>query len=201
MDIQKEGDFLKIGYARVSTGLQNLDLQEDSLEKFGCEKVFTDHMSGAKSNRPGLETAIEFVRSGDTLVVWRLDRLGRNMEDLITIVNRLNNRGVSFHSLQENITMDKSSSTGQLMFHLFAAFAEFERNLILERSAAGRAAARARGRFGGRPEKLSKSDLELMKTLIDNGTPIKTIAERWNVSRTTIYRYLNKLEEMNTEQV
>ena len=85
------------------------------------------------------------------------------------------------------------------MFHLFAAFAEFERNLILERSAAGRAAARARGRFGGRPEKLNKSDLELMKTLVDNGTPIKTIAERWNVSRTTIYRYLNKLEEMNTE--
>lgn len=178
-----------------------MDLQEDSLEKFGCEKVFTDHMSGAKSNHPGLETAIEFVRSGDTLVVWRLDRLGRNMEDLITIVNRLNNRGVSFHSLQENITMDKSSSTGQLMFHLFAAFAEFERNLILERSAAGRAAARARGRFGGRPEQLSKSDLELMKTLIDNGTPIKTITERWNVSRTTIYRYLNKLEETNTEQV
>ena len=195
------GDFLKIGYARSYTILHNLDLQEDSLEKFGCEKVFTDHMSGARSNRPGLETAIEFVRSGDTLVVWRLDRLGRNMEDLITIVNRLNNRGVSFHSLQENITMDKSSSTGQLMFHLFAAFAEFERNLILERSAAGRAAARARGRFGGRPEKLSKSDLELMKTLIDNGTPIKTIAERWNVSRTTIYRYLNKLEETNTGQV
>ena len=197
------GDFLKIGYARSYTILHNLDLQEDSLEKFGCEKVFTDHMGGAKSNRPGLETAIEFVRSGDTLVVWRLDRLGRNMEDLITIVNRLNNRGVSFHSLQGNITMDKSSSTGQLMFHLFAilTFAEFERNLILERSAAGRGAARARGRFGGRPEKLSKSDLELMKTLIDNGTPIKTIAERWNVSRTTIYRYLNKLEEMNTEQV
>ena len=192
---------MKIGYARSYTILHNLDLQEDSLEKFGCEKVFTDHMSGAKSNRPGLETAIEFVRSGDTLVVWRLDRLGRNMEDLITIVNRLNNRGVSFQSLQENITMDKSSSTGQLMFHLFAAFAEFERNLILERSAAGRAAARARGRFGGRPEKLSKSDLELMKTLIDNGTPIKTIAERWNVSRTTIYRYLNKLEEINAEQV
>ena len=105
---------MKIGYARSYTILHNLDLQEDSLEKFGCEKVFTDHMGGAKSNRPGLETAIEFVRSGDTLVVWRLDRLGRNMEDLITIVNRLNNRGVSFHSLQENITMDKSSSTGQL---------------------------------------------------------------------------------------
>lgn len=157
---------MKIGYDRVSTGLQNLDLQEDSLNKFGCEKIFTDHMSGAKSNRPGLEMAIDFVRSGDTLVVWRLDRLGRNMEDLISIVNRLNERGVSFHSLQENITMDKSSSTGQLMFHLFAAFAEFERNLILERSAA----ARARGRFGGRPEKLTSQDLKLLKTLVDSGT-------------------------------
>lgn len=186
---------MKIGYARVSTGLQNLDLQEDSLKEFGCEKIFTDHMSGAKAQRPGLETAIDFVRSGDTLVVWRLDRLGRNMEDLISTVNRLNGQGVSFHSLQENITMDKSNSTGQLMFHLFAAFAEFERNLILERSAAGRAAARARGRFGGRPEKLKNSDLVLLKTLVDNGTPIKIIAEKWGVSRTTIYRYLNKINK------
>ncbi|WP_439444153.1 recombinase family protein [Listeria aquatica] len=183
---------MKIGYARVSTGLQNLDLQMDSLEKFGCEKIFKDHISGAKSKRPGLEDAIDFCRSGDTLVVWRLDRLGRNMEDLIRIVNQLNENGVSFHSLQENITMDKSSSTGQLIFHLFAAFAEFERNLILERSAAGRAAARARGRNGGRPEKLSEKDLELLQTLVENGTPIKSIAERWGVSRTTIYRYLNK---------
>ena len=100
---------MKIRYTHFFNQLHNLDLQEDSLEKFGCENVFTDHMSGATSNRPGLETAIEFVLSGDTLVVWRLDRLGRNMEDLITIVNRLNNRAVSFHSLQENITMDKSS--------------------------------------------------------------------------------------------
>lgn len=134
------------------------------------------------------------MRKEDTLVVWRLDRLGRNMEDLISIVNRLNERGVSFHSLQENITMDKSSSTGQLMFHLFAAFAEFERNLILERSAAGKEAARASGRFGGRPEKFTESDVQLMKTLADSGTPIKKIAERWNVSRTTIYRYLNKVK-------
>ncbi|HDM4242287.1 TPA: recombinase family protein, partial [Staphylococcus aureus] len=146
------------------------------------------------SKRPGLDKAIEFARSGDTIVVWRLDRLGRNMEDLITLVNELNERGVSFHSLEENITMDKSSSTGQLLFHLFAAFAEFERNLILERSSAGRIAARARGRYGGRPEKLNKQDLNLLKTLYDNGTPIKTIAEQWQVSRTTIYRYLNKLE-------
>lgn len=188
MDVTK----LKIGYARVSTGLQNLDLQIDSLEKDGCEKIFHDHISGAKSKRPGLEAAIDFCRSGDTIVVWRLDRLGRNMEDLIRVVNHLNENGISFHSLQENITMNKSSSTGQLIFHLFAAFAEFERNLILERSDAGREAARARGRFGGRPEKLTAEDLALMRTLIDSGTPIKTIAARWNVSRTTIYRYLNK---------
>ncbi|MEC5379140.1 recombinase family protein [Staphylococcus ureilyticus] len=181
-------------------GLQNLDLQEDRLNQYGCEKIFSDHMSGSKSKRPGLDKAIEFARSGDTIVVWRLDRLGRNMEDLITLVNELNNRGVSFHSLEENITMDKSSSTGQLLFHLFAAFAEFERNLILERSSAGRIAARARGRYGGRPEKLNQKDLNLLKTLYDNGTPIKTIAEQWQVSRTTIYRYLNKLEEKEDEK-
>ena len=191
---------MKIGYARVSTGLQNLNLQEDRLNAYGCEKIFSDHMSGSKSKRPGLDKAIEFARSGDTIVVWRLDRLGRNMEDLITLVNELNERGVSFHSLEENITMDKSSSTGQLLFHLFAAFAEFERNLILERSSAGRIAARARGRYGGRPEKLNQKDLNLLKTLYDNGTPIKTIAEQWQVSRTTIYRYLNKLEEKEDEK-
>ncbi len=191
----KELIILNIGYARVSTGLQNLDLQEDSLKKYGCEKIFTDHLSGSKSKRPGLEAAIEYARAGDKIVVWRLDRLGRNMEDLISLVNQLNEQGVSFHSTQENITMDKSSSTGQLIFHLFVAFAEFERNLILERSAAGRAAARARGRFGGRPEKLTQQDLELLKTLVDNGTPIKTIADKWNISRTTVYRYLEKMEK------
>ena len=190
---------MKIGYARVSTGLQNLNLQEDRLNQYGCEKIFSDHISGSKSKRPGLDKAIEFARAGDTIVVWRLDRLGRNMADLITLVNELNNRGVSFHSLEENITMDKSSSTGQLLFHLFAAFAEFERNLILERSSAGRIAARARGRYGGRPEKLNKQDLKLLKTLYDNGTPIKTIAEQWKVSRTTIYRYLNKLNNQENK--
>ena len=191
---------MKIGYARVSTGLQNLNLQEDRLNQYGCEKIFSDHISGSKSKRPGLDKAIEFARAGDTIVVWRLDRLGRNMADLITLVNELNNRGVSFHSLEENITMDKSSSTGQLLFHLFAAFAEFERNLILERSSAGRIAARARGRYGGRPEKLNNKDLKLLKTLYDNGTPIKTIAEQWQVSRTTIYRYLNKIEDRKNDK-
>ncbi|MCL2312320.1 MAG: recombinase family protein [Firmicutes bacterium] len=188
---------MRIGYARVSTGLQNLDLQKDSLHSFGCDKIFADQVSGSKSKRAGLESALEFLREGDTLVVWRLDRLGRNMEDLISIVNRLNDRKVCFYSLQENITMDKSSSTGQLMFHLFAAFAEFERNLILERTTAGRVAARARGRVGGRPEKLKKDDVKLIKTLADNAIPIKNIAENLNISRTTVYRYLNKLGEVD----
>ncbi|PPA69345.1 recombinase family protein [Jeotgalibacillus proteolyticus] len=181
-----------IGYARVSTGLQNLDLQMDALTAYGCDKTFQDKMSGTKKQRPGLEEAINYAREGDTIVVWRLDRLGRNMQDLIQLVNTLNERGVAFHSLQENLTMDKRSATGQLMFHLFAAFAEFERNLIEERSAAGRTAARARGRLGGRPEKFGTKDIEMMRSLIQNGTPIKDVAEKWNVSRTTIYRYLEK---------
>lgn len=181
-----------IGYARVSTGLQNLYLQMDALMQYGCSKIFDDKMSGAKRQRPGLEEALQYAREGDTIVVWRLDRLGCNMQDLIQIVNNLNERGVGFHSLQENLTMEKSNATGQLMFHLFAAFAEFERNLIEERSAAERAAARARGRLGGRPEKFGPKDIEMMKSLIENGTPIKDVAEKWGVSRTTIYRYLEK---------
>lgn len=183
---------MKIGYARVSTGIQNLDLQLDALKEYGCEKRFTDKMSGAKGKRQGLKEDLRFVQAGDTIVVWRLDRLGRNMRNLIEIVNDLNEREISFHSLQKNITMNKKSATGQLMFHLFAAFAEFERNLIHERSAAGRAAARARGRLGGRPEKLDKKELEMLKTLVENETPITDIAQRWGVSRTTVYRYLKK---------
>lgn len=183
---------MRVGYARVSTSVQNLDLQMDALHNHGCEEIFTDKVSGAKDKRTGLEEALRFVRPGDTLVVWRLDRLGRNMQHLIQIVNNLNERGISFHSLQENITMDKSSATGQLMFHLFAAFAEFERNLIQERSAAGRAAARARGRLGGRPEKLDNRELEMLRTLVTTGTPIKDIAQMWGISRTTVYRYLEK---------
>ena len=122
------------------------------------------------------------------------------MEDLISLVNTLNERGISFHSIEENITMDKSSSTGQLLFHLFAALAEFKRNLILEQSAAGRISARARGRYGGRPEKLTDKDIKLLKNLYDSGIPIKTIAEQCQVSRTTIYRYLNKLENKSKRE-
>lgn len=192
---------MKVGYARVSTGLQNLDLQQDSLMNFGCEKIFVDKISGIKTKREGLTEALNFVRKGDTLVVWRLDRLGRNMQELIQVVNDLNEKGISFYSLQENITMDKKNSTGQLMFHLFAAFAEFERNLILERSTAGREAARSRGRLGGRPEKFTDKDIEMLKTLVANGTPIKDISEMWGVSRTTIYRYLNKTLDKKKETI
>lgn len=115
---------MKIGYARVSTGIQNLDLQLDALKEYGCEKRFTDKMSGAKGKHQGLKEDLRFVQAGDTIVVWRLDRLGRNMRNLIEIVNDLNEREISFHSLQENITMNKKSATGQLMFHLFAAFTD-----------------------------------------------------------------------------
>lgn len=183
---------MKIGYARVSTVDQNLDLQMDALQTCGCEKVFQDKVSGVKDKRSGLDVALQYVRMGDTLVVWRLDRLGRTMHHLIQVVNDLNERGISFHSLQENITMDRSNATGQLMFHLFGSFAEFERNLIRERTEAGRAAARARGRFGGRPEKFGKKEEEMIKTLATNGTPIKDIAEMMEISRTTVYRYLHK---------
>ncbi|MFJ7936718.1 recombinase family protein [Sporosarcina sp. NPDC096371] len=181
-----------MGYARVSTGLQNLDSQTDALKQHGCSKMFHDKISGTKKQRPGLEEALHYAHEGDTIVVWRLDRLGRNMQDLIQIVNNLNEHGISFHSLQESLTMDKSNATGHLMFHLFAAFAEFERNLIEERSAAGRDAARARGRLGGRPEKFGTKNIEMMKSLIESGTPIKDVAAKWGVSRTTIYRYLEK---------
>ncbi|UYX55719.1 recombinase family protein (plasmid) [Bacillus thuringiensis] len=129
---------------------------------------------------------------GDSLVVWRLDCLGRTMHHLIQIVNELNEQGVSFYSVQENITMDWSSATGQLIFHLFASFAEFERNLIRERTEAGRIAARARGRFGGRPEKLGEKEQQMIQTLASKKTPIKDIAQILKIYRTTVYRYLQK---------
>ncbi|WP_252188946.1 recombinase family protein [Bacillus mycoides] len=159
---------MKVGYVRVSTIDQNLDLQIDALKSYGCDKIFQGKLSGVKHKRPGLEEALQYVRPGDSLVVWRLDRLGRTMRHLIQIVNELNERGVSFYSVHENITMDRSSATDQLMFHLFASFAEFERNLIRERTEAGRVAARVRGRFWGmvRLHLLMGSFLELAVCLV-----------------------------------
>jgi DNA invertase Pin-like site-specific DNA recombinase len=133
-----------IGYARVSTQEQNLDLQKDALLHAGCKRIFTDVASGAKSSRTGLDEAIDFLREGDTLVVWKLDRLGRSLKHLIDLVNSLNEKNINFRSLQENI--DTTTNEGKLIFHVFGALAEFEREIIRERTQAGLSAARARGR-------------------------------------------------------
>ena len=141
-----------IGYVRVSTDDQSFDLQRDALEEIGCEEIFQDQMSGAKAERPGLKKALEYARAGDTLVVWRLDRLSRSLKDLIAIVTQLESKRIELKSVQESI--DTSSSADKLIFHLFGALAEFERNLIRERTQAGLLAERARGRKGGRPKAL-----------------------------------------------
>src|SRR5256884_9466727 len=139
-----------IGYARVSTQDQNLHLQKDALTKAGCEKIFTDTISGSTQERKGLDEALSFLRSGDTLVVWKLDRLGRTMKHLIDTVTQLKDKGIGFKSLTENI--DTTTPGGKLIFHVFGSLAEFERDLIRERTQAGLLAARARGRNGGRPK-------------------------------------------------
>ncbi|HYT40926.1 MAG TPA: recombinase family protein, partial [Methylomirabilota bacterium] len=142
-----------IGYARVSTSDQTLNLQQDALEKIGCVKIFTDVISGSTTERTGLDEALSYVREGDTLVVWRLDRLGRSLKHLIETITALNNRKIGFKSIQENI--DTTTSGGKLIFHIFGALAEFERDIIKERTKAGLQAARARGRLGGRPKALN----------------------------------------------
>ncbi len=136
-----------IGYARISTDDQNLNLQIDALQKAGCEKIYSDRISGAKATRPGLDLALEVARTGDVLIVWRLDRLGRSLKDLIEIMSRLDEREIGLSSLQESITTTNKS--GRLIFHLFGALAEFERNLIRERTNAGLVAAESRGHRGG----------------------------------------------------
>ena len=178
-----------IGYARVSTEDQHLHLQIDALKQAGCEKIFTDEMSGAKSERPGLGEALTFVRQGDTLVVWRLDRLGRSLKDLIQRIEELKERQVSFRSLSESI--DTGSSGGKFMFHVFSALAEFERDLIRERTMAGLTAARARGRLGGRPRAITPDKLKMATSLMKDPTvSIKEICKNLGVSRTTLYRYV-----------
>ncbi len=179
---------MKIGYSRVSTQDQNLDLQHDALRQAGCEKFFEDVASGAKDERRGLLAAIEFARAGDTLVVWKLDRLGRSLKHLIETVNLLQQRDVGFASLQENI--DTTTSGGKLVFHVFGALAEFERELICERTNAGLKAARARGKQGGRPQKLTAKQIEIANTLMNDPTvSIDSICKTLGVSRPTLYRY------------
>ena len=178
---------MKIGYARVSTEDQTTDPQIDALTIHGCEIIYSEQASGKNSDRPELEYCLKALRSGDTLTVLRLDRLGRSLADLIRIVNDLEARGVGFASLTENI--DTTTPAGKLVFHVFAALAEFERNLIRERTQAGLKSARARGRFGGRPPKLSEKDLVMAKALMaDRHTNVGDIAKRFGVNRSTLYR-------------
>jgi DNA invertase Pin-like site-specific DNA recombinase len=180
-----------IGYARVSTQDQTLDLQTDALTKAGCEKIFQDTTSGAKSERPGLQEAIDHLRAGDTLVVWRLDRLGRTLKHLIATVTDLSDKGIGFKSLQEN--MDTTTSGGKLIFHIFGALAEFEREVIRERTNAGLQAARARGRLGGRPklQTLDPKKVALARKLYDDRhMPVREICETLHIGRSTLYRYI-----------
>jgi DNA invertase Pin-like site-specific DNA recombinase len=176
-----------IGYARVSTHEQTLNLQRDALTKAGCTKIFTDTASGAKTERIGLEEALTYVRKDDTLVVWRLDRLGRSLPHLIATMTDLEERGIGFKSLTENI--DTTTSGGKLIFHIFGALAEFERNLIRERTQAGLTAARARGRIGGRPKALTPRQIAIAQSLYDDPkNSIPEICRTLKISKVTLYR-------------
>jgi DNA invertase Pin-like site-specific DNA recombinase len=176
-----------IGYARVSTADQTLDLQKDALTKAGCSKIFTDTASGAKAERVGLDEALSYIRLGDTLVVWRLDRLGRSLRHLIETITALANRQIGFKSITESI--DTTTSGGKLVFHIFGALAEFERDIIRERTQAGLTAARARGRKGGRPKALTPKKAQQLQTLYNDKTnTIDEICRTLHISRATLYR-------------
>jgi len=180
---------MKIGYARVSTLEQNPDLQRDALERAGCDKVIVDQVSGTVAARPGLDKIKELLRPGDTLVVWRLDRLGRSLQDLIRWAGYLEDNGVALQSLKE--TIDTATSTGKLTFHLFGALAEFERNLIRERTQAGLAAARARGRLGGRPKALDADERQLAVQLYhEKKLTVAKICAMMGISKPTLYTYV-----------
>src|SRR6266567_3912970 len=181
--------YVPVGYARVSTTEQTLNLQLDALKKAGCSKIFTDTASGAKEERRGLDEAVAYLRPGDTLVVWRLDRLGRSLKHLIEVVTDLEKRGIGFKSLTESI--DTTTSGGKLIFHIFGALAEFERNLIKERTQAGLLAARARGRKGGQPKALTPKQAAIAQQLYnDKNNSISEICKMLNISRATLYRYI-----------
>jgi DNA invertase Pin-like site-specific DNA recombinase len=175
-----------IGYARVSTHEQNLDAQIDVLNK-RCENVFTDKISSREEGRPGLQKCFDYLRSGDVLVVVKLDRLARSLKELIQMVEALSERGVQINSLDDKI--DTTTPQGKFFFHVFGAVAEFERDLIRQRTLAGLAAARARGRSGGRPRKMSREKTETVNALLKSGIDPLIVAKQVGISKTTLYKY------------
>lgn len=178
-----------VGYARVSTGDQDPELQRQALKKIGCKRIFEETASGAQRDRPELAAALEFMREGDGLVVWRLDRLARSLKQLIETVETLEQRGTHLRSISENI--DTATPSGRLVFHVFGALAEFERGLIRERTVAGLAVARANGRTGGRPKSISDKELKLAKYLLaSKDLTVAEVAAQIGVSSATLYRYL-----------
>ena len=180
---------MNIGYIRKSTQDQSFDLQNDELKKAGCERIFQDVASGAKTERQGLKDAIEFCREGDVLVCWKLDRVGRSLRDLIDTIIKLKDRGIGFRCLTQNL--DTTTPSGMLIFHVFGAMAEFERSLIQERTMAGLQSARARGRLGGRPKAMNQKRIEIASTLYADGkTPVVEICKTLKISRATFYRDL-----------
>lgn len=177
-----------VGYCRVSTAEQRLDLQRNALQTAGCGRLFMDKTSGVARERPGLERALAACKPGDTLIVWKLDRLGRSLPHLIELVRGLEARGVGFRSLTESL--DTTTPGGRLIFHVFAALGEFERDLIRERTKAGLAAARERGRVGGRPRRATSDKLDVARKLLAAGTPPLEVANLIGVGRSTLYRWL-----------
>jgi DNA invertase Pin-like site-specific DNA recombinase len=187
---------MKVGYARVSTDDQNLHMQEDALKSAGCEEIFSDIASGSKSQRPGLDKALSYVREGDMIVVWKLDRLGRSIQHLIQTVTLLQEKKILFKSLQENI--DTGTSSGKLIFHIFSALAEFERDLIRERTHAGLKAARVRGRMGGRPPMLDNRQITRMIEMYDEQkNTVAEICKIYDISRPSFYNYLKRRKQLN----
>ena len=179
---------MRIGYARVSTDLQSLELQNQALELAACERIFTDKMSGTRSDRPGLQEAISHLREGDTLVVWKLDRLGRSVKALVDLVSTLETRKIHFASITDQI--DTSTTAGRFFFHVMASLAQMERELIVERTQAGLQAARRLGRIGGRKRKMDAGKVEAAKRLLASGTLAKDVAKSLGVSIPTLYRWV-----------
>jgi DNA invertase Pin-like site-specific DNA recombinase len=182
------GFFMLVGYARVSTVDQSLDHQLSALEEVGCEKLYQDQISGTKANRPGLTMALEVLRKNDTLVVWKLDRLGRTVKGLIDLVNQLHQKEIHFKSITDNV--DTSTPAGCFFFHVMASLAQMERELMAERTKAGLAAAKAKGIVGGRKRKMTQSKIESAKQLLASGTLPKDVAQNLGISVPTLYRWI-----------